>query len=244
VHSAESNPAPTIAVILPVLNEATLLPACLAKLIEQQQFDEIIVVDGSSTDASADVVRERIASGVGEQQTCPQLIQSPRGRARQMQAGADTVKSDIMFFLHADTELPTGIADHVREAIHRGYFWGHFDVRLSGRHAWFRIVERLMNWRARLSGIATGDQGIFVRSDVFRVVGGFPQQALMEDIELSTRLKWFGRPACLPGPLTTSSRRWEQNGIFRTVLLMWFLRGLYAFGVSPARLARWYDRRP
>jgi hypothetical protein len=121
-----------------------------------------------------------------------------------------------------------------------GYVWGRFDVRLSGRHPAFRMIECAMNWRSRLTGVATGDQAMFVRADVFRMLGGIPDQPLMEDIELSRRLKWVGPPACLREPVVTSSRRWERNGIIRTILLMWRLRLFYGLGVSPQRLARRY----
>ena len=236
-----ASPAPTIAVILPVLNEAVRLEVTLSALIEDQHFDEIIVVDGGSTDASVEVVCKFMSSVASDTHPAPRLIQSPRGRARQMHAGALAADADILLFLHVDSVPPPGAADDIRETIGHARLWGRFDARLSGRHFLFRIIERLMNWRSRLTGIATGDQGIFVRRDVYRVVGGFAPLELMEDIEFCSRLKWFSKPACLPGPLVTSSRRWEQNGIVRTVFLMWTLRFLYWLGVSPERLARWYD---
>ncbi|MBI5783079.1 MAG: TIGR04283 family arsenosugar biosynthesis glycosyltransferase [Gammaproteobacteria bacterium] len=231
-----------MAAILPVLNEAAHLEEALSALIEDQHFDEIIVVDGGSTDASVEIVCKFISSVAPDTHPVPILIQSPRGRARQMQAGAQAAEADVLLFLHADIALPPGAADDIRDAIDRGRLWGRFDMRLSGRHVLLRIIERLMNWRSRVTGIVTGDQGMFVRKDVYRVLGGFAPLELMEDIEFSTRLKWFGKPACLPGPVVVSSRRWERNGIIRTVMLMWTLRFLYWLGVSPARLARWYYR--
>jgi rSAM/selenodomain-associated transferase 2 len=170
----------------------------------------------------------------------PALIESPRGRAMQMHAGAQASGADVLLFLHADCTLPPGAADDIREVIESGRLWGRFDVRLTGRNFMFRVIERLMNWRSRLSGIATGDQALFVRSDVYRVLGGYALIPLMEDIEFSSRLQWVGRPVRLPGPVLASSRRWEKHGILRTTLLMWALRLLYWLGVSPARLVRWY----
>ena len=229
-----------LAVILPVLNEAAQLEEALAALIEEQHFDEIIVVDGGSTDASVEIVCKFMSPAAPDRHATPILIQSARGRAQQMRAGAAAAEADVLLFLHADSALPPGAADDIRDAVEAGRLWGRFDVRLSGRHFLFRVIERLMNWRSRFTGVATGDQAIFVRRDVYHKLGGYAPLALMEDIEFCARLKWVGRPACLPGPVLTSSRRWERRGIIRTVLLMWTLRLLCWFGVSPARLARWY----
>jgi len=234
---------PTVAVILPVFNEARHLEKSLSKLLAGHPFDEVIVVDGGSTDASVEIVCKLMSADMTGSQPIPYLIQAPRGRARQMHAGAQVASADALLFLHADTTLPPDAVEQIRNAIRGDYPCGRFDVRLSGRHFLFRVIERLMNWRSRVSGIATGDQGLFVRRDVYRVLGGFAPIALMEDIEFSTRLKWVGKPARLRGPVVASSRRWEERGILRTILLMWALRFLYWLGVSPERLARWYDRR-
>lgn len=235
---------PTVAVIIPVFNEAAYLAEMLPRLVAEYSFDQIIVVDGGSSDASVEVVCKLMSSSVPGSSSVPCLIQEPRGRARQMHAGAQAADADIMVFLHADTRLPAFAAERIRDAICDNHLWGRFDVRLSGRHFLLRLVERLMNWRSALSGIATGDQAIFVRSDVYRMVGGFASLALMEDVELSRRLKSVDRPARLSGPVVVSSRRWEENGIIRTILLMWSLRFLYWLGVSPERLARRYYRHP
>ncbi len=234
------SPVPTVAVILPVLNEASGLEQALTSLIREQHFDEIIVVDGGSTDASIEIVCKFMSSAAPDRHAVPVLIQSARGRAMQMHAGAQASGADVLLFLHADCTLPSGAADDIREAVMGGCLWGRFDVRLTGGNFMFRVIERLMNWRSRLSGIATGDQALFVRSDVYRMLGGYTPLPLMEDVELSSRLQWVGRPVRLPGPVLASSRRWEKHGILRTVLLMWALRLLYWLGVSPARLARWY----
>lgn len=238
--SSPVSAAPSVAVILPVFNEAAHLDQTLSALLEHQRFDEIIVVDGGSTDASMEIVCKFMSPAGPEAQPAPILIQSPRGRARQMHAGAQAAKADVLLFLHADCTLPAGATDDIRDVINHGRPWGRFDVRLSGRHFLFRVIERLMNWRSRLIGIATGDQAIFVRRDIYRVLGGFAPLPLMEDIDFSGRLKWIGEPARLAGPVIASSRRWEKNGIVRTILLMWALRFLYWLGVSPTRLARWY----
>lgn len=167
-------------------------------------------------------------------------VSAPRSRALQMNAGAAAAVADVLVFLHADTELPAGAIAAVRRAVEAGALWGFFAVRLAGRHPLLRVIERMMNWRSHITGIATGDQAIFVQRHAFELLGGYAPIALMEDIDLCERLKWLGPPARLRTPVVTSSRRWETRGIWRTVLLMWWLRGLYALGVSPQRLARWY----
>jgi rSAM/selenodomain-associated transferase 2 len=236
--------SPTVAVILPVLNEAGYLESHLPSLLVRQAFDEAIVVDGGSTDASVEVVCKLMSGDASGPQASLCLIQAPRGRAHQMHAGAQAATADVLLFLHADTILPPDAVESIRAAVRDGALWGRFDVRLSGRHVLLRLIERAMNVRSALSGIVTGDQALFVRSDVYHMLGGFAPMALMEDIEFSSRLKWIGKPARLRGPVITSSRRWEQHGVVRTQLLMWTLRLLYWFGVSPARLARWYTRLP
>ena len=241
--SAARASSPTVAVILPVFNEAAMLRARLPELLEQHQFDEIVVVDGGSTDQSVEVVCKHLPPDASSAWPVLRLAQSERGRARQMNAGAQMAEAEVLLFLHADTTLPPNAAELVRESIRGGYLWGRFDVRLSGRHVLFRVIERLMNWRSAASGIATGDQAVFVRRDAFRMFGGYAPLPLMEDIDLSRRLKWAGQPARRRETVVASSRRWEERGILRTILLMWTLRFLYWVGVSPARLVRWYAHR-
>ncbi len=160
-----------------------------------------------------------------------------------MNAGARIATGDVLLFLHADTRLPPGAAGALlRELAQQGRIWGRFDVRLSGGRPLFRLIAHLMNLRSRFTGIATGDQGIFVRREVFEAVGGFPETDLMEDIALSKILKRRDRPLCLEQRVETSSRRWEKNGAWRTVFLMWWLRFAYAFGAEPNRLAEIYNR--
>ncbi len=171
------------------------------------------------------------------------VVTAPRGRARQMNAGAQKASGDVLLFLHADTRLPEH-ADKkiVSELLTKRNQWGRFDVRLSGNAFLLRVIEWLMNWRSRLTGIATGDQAIFVRRDTFYSIGQYPDIDLMEDIELSRLLKQRGKPLCLSQCVVTSSRRWEHRGILRTILLMWRMRLAYFFGIDPQRLARDYQR--
>ncbi len=190
---------------------------------------ELILVDGGSDDGTGELARTLV----------DRLIDSPAGRARQMNAGARVARGEILWFLHLDSRLPPGAAQQVIDSA-RGGGWGRFDVRLSGRHILFRLIERLMNLRSCISGIATGDQGIFVHRELFFAPDGFPDIPLMEDIVLSRRLRYRRRPVCLRPPLVTSSRRWERHGILRTVLLMWYLRLAYFLGASPDYLARLY----
>lgn len=222
-----------LSIIVPALNEAGTIAETLALLQPlRRRAVELIVVDGGSTDRTAQVAGP-LASRV---------VRSPKGRAVQMNTGARTATGEILLFLHADTILPAGADRRVAEAIEAGAVWGRFDVRLSGRHPLLRVVETFMNGRSRLTGIATGDQALFVRRDGFERVGGFPEIPLMEDLALSKALKRLGRPACLWARVTTSSRRWEEHGILRTILLMWWLRLRYFLGADPAQLARIYYR--
>lgn len=219
-----------ISVVIPALNEAGGIAATLRALQPLRvRGHEVLVVDGGSTDATA-------ARAVG---LCDRLLQAPRGRARQMNAGARAARGDVLWFLHADTRVPADADALLLEALARRA-WGRFDVRLSGTQPLLRVVAALMNLRSRITGIATGDQGLFVRREAFERVGGFPDIPLMEDIALSRALGRHDRPACLRTRLVTSSRRWERHGVLRTVLLMWRLRFDYWRGVPPERLAARY----
>ncbi len=219
-----------LSIIMPVLDEGDVLADSLAALQDLRAAGhELVLVDGGSRDGSLP-----LAEGLADR-----ILHSPPGRARQMNAGAAIASGDVLLFLHADTRLPETALHDIVQAL-RASVWGRFDVRLSGR-AWpLRIVEWSMNRRSCLTGMATGDQAIFVTRDAFTRVGGFPELPLMEDLELSRRLKRLARPACVPAPVITSSRRWEEQGILRTVLLMWSLRLAWFLGVSPRRLARIY----
>jgi rSAM/selenodomain-associated transferase 2 len=217
---------------MPVYNEEPILTARLEALQPMRQRGcEVVLCDGGSSDQS-------VERGAGR---ADRVIQASKGRARQMNAGADAARGEVFLFLHADTQLPQGADRLIRQGLEgHGLHWGRFDVRLSGEHWLFRVIEELMNLRSRWTGIATGDQALFVTRGTFSASGGFPEIPLMEDIEMSRRLKRFGPPACLQERVLTSSRRWEEKGILRTVGLMWSLRAAYFFGVSPETLAGWY----
>lgn len=222
-----------LSIIIPALNEADTVGALLADLAPLRAAGaEVMLVDGGSSDGTP----ERAAGQVDR------LLRAPQGRAVQTNAGAQAATGDVLWFLHADTRVPAGAAAALADACAAGARWGRFDVRLSGRHPLLRLVERGMNLRSRLTGIATGDQGLFVTRKAFEQVGGFPPLALMEDIALSAALRRLARPACLRVRLTTSSRRWEERGVLATILLMWRLRLAYALGADPARLAYRYER--
>ena len=219
-----------LSIILPVLNEASGIAATLTALQPlRASGHELIVVDGGSADATA-----LLASIDADQ-----VINSARGRARQMNAGAAAASGDALLFLHADTRLPAQADSLILSAL-QASLWGRFDVEISGRPAMLRVVAGMMNRRSRLTGIATGDQAIFMTRAAFDAAGGFPEQPLMEDIELSKRLKRLGPPACLCQQVVTSGRRWEQHGVWRTILLMWRLRFDYWRGVPAERLAARY----
>ncbi|MFN3630037.1 MAG: TIGR04283 family arsenosugar biosynthesis glycosyltransferase [Casimicrobiaceae bacterium] len=222
---------PELSIVLPCLDEAATIERTLLALLPlRERGAELIVVDGGSRDDTLARARP----------WADRLLTAPRGRARQMNAGAHAARGAVLLFLHADTLLPA-VADHaVHAALDRGALWGRFDVRIEGQWRFLPVVATLMNLRSRLTGIATGDQAIFVRREVFDAVGGYPEQPLMEDIALSARLKRLARPACLHVRVTTSGRRWDEHGPWRTILLMWRLRLGYWLGESPERLAARY----
>jgi len=225
----------SVAVIVPVLNEAAGIAAFLRRL-RDHDTDEIILVDGGSHDDTVSTARGVLSSFSGAA-----VLQAARGRSAQMNAGAAHARSDVLLFLHADTVLPAGAADSIRRGIAGGALWGHFEVRLAASGGAYRIIEWAMNLRSRLSGIATGDQCIFVRRSTFEAAGGFADIPLMEDVELSRRLRRLGTPARISERVTTSARRWERDGVVRTVLLMWWLRARYFLGADPGDLATRYS---
>jgi rSAM/selenodomain-associated transferase 2 len=221
-----------LSIVMPVLNEAASIVETLQALAPYRARGvEVVVVDGGSRDttvAQATPLADRVISGA-------------RGRGAQLNAGATCARGKVLLFLHADTRLPadadrmvlTSLAWSKRE-------WGRFDVTISGRSAVLPVIAMLMNLRSRLTGIATGDQAMFVRRKAFEDVGGFPNSAIMEDIALSKRLKRRGRPICIGFKAITSGRRWDQNGVVLTMITMWGLRLAYNLGAKPALLARFY----
>ncbi len=221
----------SLCIVVPVLNEAQGIEALLQSLAPlRQRGARVVVVDGGSQDDTRALAQAHADA----------VIEGPCGRALQMNAGAALGWGEVLLFLHADTTLPERADVHLLQALFRGHVWGRFDVRIAGRPWMLAVVARLMNWRSRWTGIATGDQAIFMRREVFAQVGGFALQPLMEDIDLSQRLRAVGPPACLRQRVVTSGRRWEQRGVWRTILLMWRLRWRYWRGESAHTLARDY----
>jgi rSAM/selenodomain-associated transferase 2 len=221
-----------LSIIMPVLNEGDGIAAALDALADLRALGtELIVVDGGSRDATVQQAQLR----------ADQVVLAPRGRALQMNAGAEKASGEVLLFLHADTRLPAEADRVVLNGLNRSRrAWGRFDVRIEGRSPLLPVVAWLMGLRSRLTGIATGDQAIFVSREAFQAVGGFPAIALMEDIAMCKRLKRLGRPLSLRMCVTTSGRRWEKNGVLSTILLMWRLRFAYFFGADPKKLARQY----
>ena len=219
---------PACTIVIPALNESAGIEATLAPLQAMRRRGvELVLVDGGSSDDTVARAQPLVDA----------LLHAPRGRALQMNAGAAQARARLTIFLHADTLLPPEGDMLVRAAIAGGACWGRFDVAIVGRAPLLRVVAALMNLRSRLSGIATGDQAIFVTREAFLAVGGFPAQPLMEDVELSRKLRAIAPPACLRAKVATSGRRWERRGVMRTILLMWWLRWRYWRGESAARLA-------
>jgi len=224
----------SLSLIVPALNEAHGIIDMLQALQPlRKRGCEVIVVDGGSTDHTPVLARR----------WCDQVLRATGGRAQQMNAGAAAAGGEILCFLHADSYLPEGADGLIVDGLARGRrSWGRFDVNIAGKHPMLRVIAQMMNLRSRLTGIATGDQGLFMTRSVFEAAGRFPEIALMEDIALTRQLKRYGKPLCIAHRLTTSGRRWEKHGLWRTILLMWRLRLAYWMGADPDRLAAQYVR--
>jgi rSAM/selenodomain-associated transferase 2 len=226
-----AGPAVKISVIVPVLNEEVNLSLISSHLRSlSDRGCEVIIVDGGSCDNTLAICFEITGN----------VIVSKPGRALQMNSGASIASGDVLIFLHADTYLPDNVVQVISESASSENFWGRFDVRLSSERYVYRLIETMMNLRSCLTSIATGDQAIFIRKNLFHRIGGFPEIALMEDIEISCQLKKLSRAVCVKDKVVTSSRRWEKQGVLVTVLLMWKLRLYYFFGVSADRLNQQY----
>jgi rSAM/selenodomain-associated transferase 2 len=229
-----------ISVIIPTLNEERTIMATLAHTAALG-FDELIVVDGGSTDETPALVESYRLSTQSSAPSPVQWVTAPCGRARQMNEGAKASRGEILLFLHADTQLPGDAKTMINTTLaDPRMVGGRFDVRFDRPSIWGTVISRMMNWRSRLSGIATGDQALFVRRPIFEQMGGFADLPLMEDIDFSCRLKQKGATAALTATVTTSFRRWERHGPLRTILLIWALRFLYWIGISPSHLVEWY----
>jgi rSAM/selenodomain-associated transferase 2 len=226
---------PALCIVMPVLDEAeTLAPRLRALQCLRQRGVRVVVVDGGSRDDTLAIAQAH----------ADLALLAPRGRAAQMNAGAAACPAEVWLFLHADTQLPDHADALVRRATLEPLSWGRFDVRIDSPRWPLRLVARLMNHRSRWTGIATGDQALFVRHELFDQVGGFPDLPLMEDIAMSRALKRHARPTCLRECVTTSARRWERHGVWRTIMLMWRLRAAYFLGADPRQLAIRYGYRP
>jgi rSAM/selenodomain-associated transferase 2 len=227
---------PALSIIMPVLNEAGAMALALERLVPMlARGSELIIVDGGSSDGTLAIARANSKVPLSK------VISAPRGRALQMNAGARQANADVLLFLHADTLLPRDADALITKALGEGKsVWGRFDVRIAGEAPLLRVVGAFMNLRSRWSGISTGDQAIFMTQAAFNAVAGFPDQPLMEDIEISKRLLKLSHPACLRAQVVTSGRRWESRGLLRTMALMWRLRFAYWRGVSAEKLAEMY----
>jgi rSAM/selenodomain-associated transferase 2 len=224
-----------LTIVVPVLDEAAIIAAALQALAPlRARGAEVIVVDSGSGDGTP-----ALAASLADRVIATSSACAPSGRGAPMNAGAASGAGDALLFLHADTTLPDD-ADGLIAAALDQRAWGRFDLRIAGEHPFLAVVARMINWRSRLTGIATGDQAIFVTRKAFEAVGGFPDLPLMEDIALSHRLKGLCRPYCIGTPAVTSGRRWEYHGMLRTVFLMWRLRLAYYLGVAPTNLAAQY----
>jgi rSAM/selenodomain-associated transferase 2 len=231
--SAQTNiPMPksdySMAIIIPVMNEAARIERLLGHLNTLRS--QVIIVDGGSEDETKNICENKEF----------RVVYSKPGRARQMNAGVHHISADCYWFLHADCSPPDRAVELIQQSLSKGFEWGRFDVSLSGDGLIYRVIERLMNWRSCLTQVATGDQGIFISRSAFLDVGGYPDIPLMEDIAISKLLRKRGRGACIHDKMQVSARRWQQTGVIRTIVLMWWLRWRYFIGADPVALHKAY----
>ncbi|HID36175.1 MAG TPA: glycosyltransferase [Ghiorsea sp.] len=225
----QNNTSASLAIVIPVFNEGKVLPAAL-KSLQELAVDELIFVDGGSVDNTVSLIQD--AGFV--------CLQSEAGRAKQMNFGTQNTTSDIILYLHIDTTLSSSNILSIKKTYNQGYKSGRFNISLSNKSITYRIISYFINYRSCLTKVSTGDQGIFVTREAFAAVGGYPDIPLMEDVLFTKQLRRIGKVACLKDVLVTSSRRWEEHGVFSTVWLMWKLRFLFWLGVSPSKLAKMY----
>jgi len=217
-------------IIIPTLNEEKTIESCLSALQPLRNNCEIIIVDGGSIDNTRVIARS----------LADKVVSSDKGRARQMNNGARYASGNVLIFLHADTSLPENALQLIQQKLNSSRKWGRFDIQLSGKHFMLKVIAQMMNWRSRLTGIATGDQVIFVTRLAFEKASQYPEISLMEDIAICKALKKISPPICLKAKVISSGRRWERYGIYKTILLMWNIRLRYFFGADPQILAFLY----
>jgi len=228
-----------VSIVIPVFNESKGLNNLFLSLEPLiKDVYELIFVDGGSVDDTSDLISSYLISHKNAQ-----LLHSGKGRAQQMNAGAFKAEGDILVFLHADTVLPSSALERLSEFYSGKAKWGRFNVRFDNKSWPFRIIAWFINHRSRLSGIATGDQVIFLSKKIFKEIGGYASQPLMEDIDLSVKLKKLSMPFCIADPVITSARKWEQGGVLKTIFLMWRLRAAYALGARPEDLVGQYYKK-
>lgn len=237
-----SDSLPTVTIVTPVFNELKNIDHYFSSLNKlTSHCKQVILVDGGSNDGTYESLKIKInESSFGNN---IYLCQTKAGRARQMNYGTLKNTSDVIVFLHFDTRLPDNGLELIEASVRKGAFWGRFDVCFDDRRFVYRVIAYLMNLRSALTSIVTGDQAIFVRGDVLKMVGGYPEIPLMEDIMLSTRLKQVSPVSRIKTPVMTLARRWQENGVWKTIMLMWWIRLAYWLGIGPERLARWYKIR-
>ncbi|MFV1993107.1 MAG: TIGR04283 family arsenosugar biosynthesis glycosyltransferase [Acidiferrobacterales bacterium] len=237
----KSTSLPGISIVIPVYNENKSIDDYIDRVLSiTGDVDQVVIVDGTSNDGTFEKLNSFLETHSDNNKV--KLYRSEPGRARQMNFGAEKCFGDAIIFLHVDTTLPDDGIALVQEKLKNGAYWGRFDVKLDAEPVMYRVIETIMNWRSACTSIATGDQAIFVRTDVFKMINGFPVIPLMEDIAISNHLKTVALTSRIKSPVLTSARRWQDQGVWPTILLMSMIRLAFWFGIKPERLARWYRK--